>query len=368
MKIRLLLLSGANLVGQNILAALSGIRSRVHLTAINSVAAEPTLFNFDEVFLSRGLSEEPDLFEHLFQDVLESNAPDLVIPCRDDDVSFLARMRESRPERSARFLCGSAATATAMLDKEMSWNFSRLHGLPFVETISAEASPESITCFAQEHGFPLIAKPRQGFASRGVFLVLDHEQLSQIVGTSGYILQKFLGDATAIRNYAKSVATRGIPLFHTFEPIKLSIQSLIAPDGRVAGMISTRNTMRQGRSDKVTLADDPEVTRLGELCAKVFSEQGWRGPLNIQCQRDLSGELCIYEYNGRFTGATSARYLLGFDEVGLAIETFCGATLNRLPAAGRPASPTEIVRLPISRAFDREDVDVLLRSGYWCKA
>ena len=45
--VRLLLLSGASLVGQNVVAALQGRRAGVWLAALNSVAAEPSLYDFD---------------------------------------------------------------------------------------------------------------------------------------------------------------------------------------------------------------------------------------------------------------------------------------------------------------------------------
>ena len=56
-------------------------------------------------------------------------------------------------------------------------------------------------------------------------------------------------------------------------------------------------------------------------CAQAFAGAGWRGPLNIQCQQDTQGTPLIHEFNGRFTGATVDRWLLGFDEVGAAIES-----------------------------------------------
>jgi hypothetical protein len=41
-----------------------------------------------------------------------------------------------------------------------------------------------------------------------------------------------------------------------------------------------------------------------------------------------TGELKAYEFNGRFTGATAARYFLGYDEIGFALEE-AGIELNR---------------------------------------
>lgn len=361
--IRLLMLSGASLVGQNILNTLVDRRGSFHLTALNSVATEPALMDFDQVYLSGNLKEDPDRFAGRFRQVLEETDPHLVIPCRDDDVAFLARYAAAHPELARRLLAGAPEPAEAMLDKLDSWRFSHRDGLPFTPTLSANEAPEAVQAFARQHGYPLLAKPREGFASHGVVLLLDADQLQQISGRTDYILQKYLGEAGPVREYVQGIASVGVPLFHSFEAVKLSLQAFIAPDGQVVGLFATRNTMRQGRSEKVVVDPDPELAELGRRCGAVFSARGWRGPLNIQCQRSPTGELMIYEYNGRFTGATGARYLLGYDEVGLALKWFYGRELE-----GRPRDselPRDVARLPVSRAADPAMVRSLQASGYW---
>lgn len=361
--IRLLLLSGASLVGQNVLAALAGRRHSLHLTAINSVATEPTLADFDEVYLSGNLVEAPEAFRERFEEVLEAARPDLVIPCRDDDVLFLAEMRERLPAWRERLLCGAAATARATLDKLDSWHFSQAHGLPFVPTVAADAPIGELLAFADAHGFPLLAKPRRGFASRGVSLLLDATQLQRIAGEPGLILQRYLGDPAAVGAYVRQVREQGVPLFHSFEAVKHSLQAFIAPDARVIGTLVTRNTMRQGRSERVVCDHDPDMQALAERCAAVFSAQGWRGPLNVQCQRDADGMAMIYEYNGRFTGATAARQLMGYDEPGMALTTFCGC--REVAGDGPATAVNEVLRLPSSRGVDRQWTGALAQTGHW---
>ena len=93
--------------------------------------------------------------------------------------------------------------------------------------------------------------------------------------------------------------------------------------------------MRQGGSDRVEVDDDPVAHALARQCGSVFAAAGWRGPLNIQCREAPDGSLCIHELNGRFTGITEARRLLGYDEVALAIRHFVGREIaqDRAPAA-----------------------------------
>jgi carbamoyl-phosphate synthase large subunit len=253
-----------------------------------------------------------------------------------------------------------------MLDKLASWEFSVQAGLPFAETISTDAPAAAIEAFADTHGFPLIMKPRHGFGSRDVFFLLNAEQLRRAIGRPDFVIQRYVGDPAPICAYANAVATEGVPLFHTLEAIKPSIQSLIGPDGKVVDTFAAIAIMRLGRDERTLMELDPQAKQLGDLCAAAFSRIGWRGPLNLNCARDRDGQLRVFEFNGRFTGATAARRLLGYDEVSLALQTFC--QFGGTPSAGsldRGDTPSEVVRFPVGRVPDARNVRELLRTGYW---
>ena len=103
----------------------------------------------------------------------------------------------------------------------------------------------------------------------------------------------------------------GIPLYHTFQGAKHSIQTLVAPDGSIAHVICTLNRSKLRRSKWVEPDCDPRSQDIGTRCAAAFAAAGWRGPLNIQCQQDAEGTILVHEFNGRFTGGTVDRWLLG---------------------------------------------------------
>ena len=60
------LLSGGSLVGQNILAALQERRGSLQLIALNSIAEEPSLFDYDKVYLVPSLVDDPVGFNKVF--------------------------------------------------------------------------------------------------------------------------------------------------------------------------------------------------------------------------------------------------------------------------------------------------------------
>lgn len=189
-KLKLLMLSGGSLVGRNILDSLIKRRSFFELIALNSVANEPSLFEYDKVFLSPSLVEKPHEFESLFLEVVGEEKPDLVIPCRDEDVAFLSKLKARDLALPTLFLCGSSKVAHSFLDKWASWEFSQALGLPFAPTLNSDASPESVKTFLESEALPLIAKPRRGFGSLGVFLITQESQLRQVLERDDYVIQK----------------------------------------------------------------------------------------------------------------------------------------------------------------------------------
>jgi carbamoylphosphate synthase large subunit len=325
---KILLLSGGSYVGQNILTALENRRKDLYIFTLNSIAEEPSLYDFDEVILVPSLVEEKVSFLNKFESILETHPPDLIIPCRDEDVSFLAFFAEQKPSWRNKILCGSSHIASSFLDKSLSYELSNLLELPFAPTISTNKDKLAISKFVEENGFPLIAKPQNGFASMGVKLLFEVKQLNAYLERNDYVLQRYLGDSSDISNLLEEIKSNGTPLFHSFEKTKISIQSSIGPNGEIGGVIVTEHHMKQGKSAQVSKVLDFKTNDSAKDWVLRFVNFGWRGPLNIQAQCDNNGELFIFEFNGRFTGATSARFDLGFDEVGLILKMWLGYTLE----------------------------------------
>jgi carbamoyl-phosphate synthase large subunit len=333
----------------------------VVLVATSSVADEPGPYGYDTVHLVPETASPA--FEARFLEIVSNERIDLVIPCRDDDVLMLAQLRERRPELASRLLSGSVAAARAICDKAESHAFSQQNGLPFAPTL-VEGSRGAREAFVRQHGFPLIVKPRRGYASVGVYLVWNERQLENAFAREGTIAQKYLGDPDELARFRDAVERDGMPLFHTFQGPRHSIQVVVAPDGRIADVMCIRLWSDRRRSKTVMADDDRNAPGIGERCGAAFSAAGWRGPLNIQCQKDAAGRLFIHEYNGRFTGATMTRWHLGFDEVGTTVAAFRGGVMGAAPPT--PASaPREIFETVEARAADPRDVEVLARDRVW---
>jgi len=357
---RLLLVSGGSLIGQNILDSLSSRRDHVELVAINSIAQGSSLFEFDRVHLAPPTVAQAKLFESRLCEILDEEQPDLVIPCRDDDAVFLADLKARRPDLGARFLCGNLETAQIANDKWASSQFSVANGLPFVPTLLTPAR-DGLEAFVQGHGFPLLAKPRHGFGANDIRLITNPEQLRRVAARDGYVIQEYLNDGAALKQYLQDAEHLGTPLFHSFEGLKHSIQILIAPDGSLVGNFCSCNVNRFGTSTRLERYRGEDARVLGEACGAAFSRAGWRGPMNVQCQQVSDGRLMIYEFNSRVSGATAARYRMGHDELGLIIKHFTGRSI---PFDSTSRSDL-VIRRAVDVAMNSEYSEALARDRVW---
>jgi hypothetical protein len=361
-KATILFMSGGSLVGQNILSCLETRRQNLRLIATNSVAEEPTLFAYDAVYLTPPTAGGSAAFIERFKNIVTKEKPEFIIPCRDEDVLILARAKQQLLlNETASCLCGNVKIAQYLLDKQKIFLFSLKYDLPFVPTIPAYAPTNEILAFAINYGYPLLIKPIEGFASQNIFLISNEKQLLTATRNKNLLVQQYLGDPKKILRYTSAMVEQGLPLFHSFEGLKHSIQLFISTIGVVNKPYVTCHKMVFGKSEQVWKITDPVLEKIGTRCGKVFAHEGWRGPLNIQCERTPKGIDMIYEFNGRFTGATEARYLLGHDEVGIAFKDFASI---QLPQPLISSNNHKVIRVPRGQVIELDKVEQLKKHGY----
>ena len=322
----ILFLSGGSQVAQFVLASLHGRRDPLRLIATSSVADDAGLWEYDKVHLVPPTAAQPEVFKQRVLQLIQAEAVDLVIPCRDDDTVALGEMAEAEPALWPRALCGPAPLARTLHDKWASYTLCRQHGLPYVESSIAGGS-ESPQAFAARVGYPLVVKPRDGFNSQGVFVIDSPEQLERALARKHQVLQQYLGDPDRFAELKRSMGRDGIPLRYSLRGEKPSIQLMFSPTSKHVGTFATLNS-QSFNARQVLPTDDKDTLALGQQCGTVFARLGWRGPLNVQCQHDARGRLRIHEFNARYSAATAERCMLGYDEVALGIELFTGRALT----------------------------------------
>jgi carbamoyl-phosphate synthase large subunit len=112
---------------------------------------------------------------------------------------------------------------------------------------------------------------------------------------------------------------------------------LLDMDGVVVNSIALRRIIRSGLGAKLRVANRTGRDDLGEYlaissgisqgeivapfelnreCERIAQELGARAAINIQC-RWVDGKAVVFEVNPRFSGTSSSRALVGYNELGV---------------------------------------------------
>jgi carbamoyl-phosphate synthase large subunit len=196
-----------------------------------------------------------------------------VLPLTDLDPVVLAQARPLVEEAGARVFLPSPEVARGCQDK---WDCHTMllgHGLPSPPTwLPGDADPAELP-------YPVLLKPRLGFAARHIYRCHDPEELAFFLRYSP----------------AESVVQRALP------GLEFSIDCLGDLDGRALGAVPRAMIQAKGGEQiKGETLDDPQLTELGAAAVEAL---GLAGPSTVQCFRQDGEILGITDINTRFGGA-----------------------------------------------------------------
>lgn len=211
-----------------------------------------------------------------------------------------------------------------------------------------------------------IGKPRSGNASRGVVLLRSAGEIERAFALRpDLIAQPFL-DPPPNMDELVAPYQAGMPFFFSFPETRLYlVQVIVGPNRAISNLFGGLAIQVGGQSIQITRFDDPELIEAGRAYALATAAEGWKGPLNIQLKRTPEGELVAYELNGRFTGGTVARTLLGFDEIAEVVRRFLpGTDFPSISASESDVTQNYLASYPIPR----DGVVALQTFGRWSRA
>ena len=309
---RLLITSVGSGVGQTILRALGRTEAPWHVIGVNSVALSAGNFDCDSIWLAP-LVADREAFEARLLEVVEATGPALILPGRDDDLPVLAAMRDRLAALGAFVLVGSAEAVDICNDKYRTASVLRAAGLPFAKTA---ASREEIEALAASRGFPLFAKPKRGYGSRGVKVLFDRNDIEAAFGSgTEMVVQEFLVPRSW--NKARAEVTRADTerggILHQEDDF--SAQVLLSRDGEALGVIVMRFSHVHDVTMNVEVLDNLTLEAVARECAELLGGRGLMGPCNIGGRLLADGAWQFFEVNARFTGSTAMRVAFGFNEV-----------------------------------------------------
>lgn len=181
--------------------------------------------------------------------------------------------------------------------------------------------------------FPAVLKPMiGGGGSANLFLAQDEKELrflgsSLLVNVGPYIVQEYVG--TVESEYTVGVLSDMDGVLLNSIAVRRMIMS------GLSNRIRVKN--RTGRAELGTIlaissgVSQGDIGRYPEVtgpCEKISQELGATGAINIQC-RFANDKVYVFEINPRFSGTTSLRAMVGYNEPDLLIRKHVlGETLS----------------------------------------
>lgn len=263
-----------------------------------------------------------DYVEDMLKTCLEHQI-DLLIPGHDDEAHLLSKNLELFEAKGIRVLVSGAELLGLCREKdEMSRELNPVANI-FVRSFGRE---DFLTTWkAGEIELPVIAKPRDGFASRGIEIIQSEQDFDKI--TDGHIVQELAlpHDGDPNREHCLNMISKGI----NPQVAEVSIQYVFDRSGGVIGKMASYNKLNNGVPIEILPIEDEAMWADVEQLLPTLVKLGARGPVNLQGRITNKG-IKLFEINARFTGITGLRAALGFNEVEACIRHWMGLEFTPL--------------------------------------
>jgi carbamoyl-phosphate synthase large subunit len=360
----ILITSVGSLVGHNILESLAVRRQEWRIVGVNSQPLAANNFRCDVAYLAPETAQE-DTFLSRLREILRIEKPAVALAGRDLDLSPLACLKAEPEFTQTLFLSPAAASVPVVNDKYMTWLFAHRHGLPFAATAFDR---DELDALISRKGFPLICKSRFGNASRGVFILRSAAEVDAALAEASFVFQEFLNPPRDLQAILPDFRF-GVPLFHNIvEDDHYSAQGLVGAEGELLAFFATLHIMEGGKSISVQPLNESALERITADYARALSPLGYIGPLNFNCKKIGPNHFMPYELNGRFTGASAARALLGHPEVEYALDYFldgCRPKPRRQSRSDGGALRRIVQRQASMHLVDLDAATRLTAAGVW---
>ena len=276
-------------VGQSVMKALSLSDLSVEVVAIDVQPLSAGLYRADDAVVLPRPETHGALAE--WSDWLRAHGVTALIPGSDHDLVPLAEIRDAwKRSGVCHVLVSNPDLVKICRDKALTVTELTRHGFPAPRSIW-DVDKATALEWAGDIGYPMVIKPRDGFASRGVTIVRDAEELAfHFDRVRNPIVQEYLSNRGVAEEVTCSVFVDG-----TGEPV---------------GTFMAQRELTGGATYKAEVVFTSEIDSLLRQIGRALKP---RGPLNVQLRMTERGPV-PFEINIRCSGTSAIRAHFGFNE------------------------------------------------------
>ncbi len=240
-----------------------------------------------------------------FIKVIKDHDVDLIIPSFEEDVNFLANHRKQIELTGVKLVLNNLELVHLCNDK---WLFFE----KLSDSNCPNAIPSSLTSdfdwLTNNFGLPLLLKPRQGNASKGIVKVYDRATFEIHKAEMGkkLMVQPLIGNDN--EEYTISAFGDGKGSYFTI-------------------MMLTRVLSKWGYTEKAEVFNNESIADAVKNICEIFKPIG---PTNFQFRKH-EGRFYLLEINPRFSSANSIRTAFGYNDALMAIEYYLEGKIPKQP-------------------------------------
>ncbi|MDO5571745.1 MAG: ATP-grasp domain-containing protein [Bacteroidales bacterium] len=209
--------------------------------------------------------KDKSIFEHL-RIIIKENKINIVLPFVDPAIEICSKLKN---EINDIFIpISSPEICHTMFDKKLSAEWFEKHDI----------SQPIIYSDIENVSFPIILKPRNGSASKGLITAYKIEDIENNINLEDYIIQQYIG--------------------HRKE---FTVDCYVAKDGRAVSIVPRERIETAGGEaiKSITVRDEDII----DESRKILSSGCFEGPITIQFIKDIdSNNNYVMEINPRFGG------------------------------------------------------------------
>lgn len=317
--------------GEQILKALKLAREQNYFIVGADANADCPQFALTDASAVLPLASSPDYLDALLSLCRKYAVKALFHGC-EPELKLFSRHREAIRSEGIFLPINDAAVIDTCMNKEKTNSVLSAAGFG----VPKFARIRTLDDCASIDFFPVVVKPATGGGgSANVFIAQDSEELQGLALYLG--LHKGRGDFFVQEYVGAPDSEFTVGVLHGMDGRYLNA---IALKRFLTGALNVRTSSpnRTGRSElgprlaissgvsQGAIGRFPEVTA---QCAAIARHLGIRGAANIQC-RFVDGRVMVFEINPRFSGTTSLRAMVGYNEPDILLrQEFLGETVER---------------------------------------
>jgi len=284
---------------------------------------------------------------------------DVVLSGNEAEIKVLDLYRSEFESRNIYLPICSSSVLDICLDKSETISFLKDNGFKYPKTIELETEK---SLEEQVDFFPVVLKPAVGGGgSKDIYLAQNLNQLKTILGyldevyeTSNFLVQEYVGSSD--EEYTVGVLNDINGKFINSIAVKRDLSGILQrrvnqPNITSRTELGPELVVSTGVSHGL-IGKFPQVT---SQCEKLALALGSVGTINIQC-RMMRGHMYVFEINPRFSGTTSLRAMVGYNEPELLIRQYF---FNEQPAVNFEFKDAEIIRTLKETKLSGKSIDTL---------